>query len=226
MPSETTLPPLVMLGAGTFASMTRYCVEQETPWRVVAFAVDSAWVPGPVHDGLPVVPLESLHEHWPPDTVRLLAPMGPREANGLRRRCYEQAKRRGYAFESYVSPRASTWPDIEHGDNCLVYERAIIQPRSTIGSNVIIRSAAHVSHHCTIGSHAFIAPGAILAGNVVVGEQAFVGVGATVRDGVRIAPRSVVGAGAVLLADTEPDAVYVGNPARKAENPPPAAPRA
>lgn len=212
---EATRLPLVMVGAGTFATMTRYCVEHETPWRVAAFAVESSHLPGPTHDGLPVVALEALQRDWPPEAVRLLAAIGPRQANGVRRRCYEQAKLQGYVFESYVSLRASTWPDLQLGDNCLVYEHAIIQPQSRIGSNVVIRSAAHVSHHCVIESHAFIAPGAVLAGNVVVGEQAVVGVGATIRDGVRIAPRSFVGAGAVLVADTEADAVYVGNPARK-----------
>jgi Glycosyl transferase family 2 len=42
------------------------------------------------------------------------------------------------------------------------------------------------------------------------------GLGAVVRDGIRLAPRCLVGAGAVVFGDTEPDGVYVGNPARRA----------
>lgn len=49
-----------------------------------------------------------------------------------------------------------------------------------------------------------------------MGEQAFVGVGAVLRDRIRIAERTFIGAGAVVVQDTQADAVYVGNPARKA----------
>jgi len=41
------------------------------------------------------------------------------------------------------------------------------------------------------------------------------GLGAVVRDQINIADRSFVGAGAVVVKDTETDAVYTGNPARK-----------
>ena len=66
-----------------------------------------------------------------------------------------------------------------------------------------------------MANHAFVAAGVILSGNVKVGEQAFIGAGAMVRDGLTIAERSFIGIGAVVVADTEPDGVYVGNPARK-----------
>jgi acetyltransferase-like isoleucine patch superfamily enzyme len=97
----------------------------------------------------------------------------------------------------------------------MVYEGSIIQPFASIGNNVIIRSAAHISHHCHVADHVFVAAGVTLGGNAHVGEQSFIGVGAVLRDGLRIAERSFIGAGAVVVADTEPDGVYVGNPARK-----------
>ena len=138
-----------------------------------------------------------------------------RAINGLRRDRFKMAKAQGYDFASYVCSRASTWPDLHIGDNTLIFEQAIIQPFARIGDDVIIRSGAHISHHCQVNSHAFIAAGVTLGGNVTVGEQSFVGVGATLRDGLNIAPRSFIGAGAVVVADTEADGVYVGNPARK-----------
>ena len=80
---------------------------------------------------------------------------------------------------------------------------------------MVIRSGAHVSHHCRIDDHAFIGAGASMGGNVHIMEQVFVGVGAVLRDGLTIAPRTLVNAGAVVMADTEEDRIYVGNPARK-----------
>ena len=150
-----------------------------------------------------------------PGDFRLLIPLGFHAINGLRRDRYLAAKAQGYEFVSYVSSRASVWPDLEVGENCLIYEHAIIQPFARIGNNVIIRSGAHISHHCQIADHAFVAAGVTLGGNVTVGAQTFVGLGAVLRDGLAIAERTFIGAGAVVLGDTEPDGVYVGNPAKK-----------
>jgi len=207
---------VVLFGADTFSSLAWYCLSHDSPYRVVGFTVDQAYLDAPTHHGLPVLPFERLEEHFAPGQVRLLIPLGYHAINGLRRARYEQARARGYGFISYVSSRASTWPDLQVGQNCLVYEHAIIQPFARIGDNVIIRSGAHISHHCQVADHAFVAAGATLGGNVRIGAQAFIGVGAVLRDGLAIGERSFIGAGAVVVADTEADGVYVGNPARKA----------
>jgi sugar O-acyltransferase (sialic acid O-acetyltransferase NeuD family) len=208
---------VVLFGADTFASLAWFCLTHDSPWRVRAFTVDAAYLSNGSHEGLPVVPFEQLLEHYPPDKVRLLLPLGYHAINGLRRERYLQAKAMGYQFISYVSSRASTWPDLQVGENTLIYEHAIIQPFARIGSNVIIRSGTHISHHCQVADHAFVAAGVTLGGNVRIGEQAFIGLGAILRDGIQIAERTFVGAGAVVLRDTEADGVYVGNPARKGE---------
>ncbi|WP_219064094.1 acetyltransferase [Pseudomonas sp. UMAB-08] len=206
---------VVLFGADTFASLAWFCLTNDSLYRVQAFTVDASYRSVSSHEGLPVVSFENLSEHYPPDKVRLLFPLGYHAINGLRRDRYQQAKAMGYEFISYVSSRASTWPDLHIGENSLIYEHAIIQPFARIGSNVIIRSGAHISHHCQVADHAFVAAGVTLGGNVVVGEQAFIGLGAVLRDGLRIAERSFIGAGSVVLKDTEADGVYVGNPAQK-----------
>lgn len=206
---------VVLFGADRFASLAWYCVSHDSPYKPVAFTVDGAYQRTNVHEGLPVLPFETLRDVFPPEAVSILLPLGYRSINGLRRDRFEQALACGYEIVSYVSSRASTWADLQVGRNVLVYENAVIQPFSTVGDNVIIRSASHISHHCTVDDHAFIAAGVTLGGSVHIGEQAFVGVGAVVRDNTRIAPRCFIGAGAVVVADTEPDGVYVGNPARR-----------
>ena len=197
------------------ASLARYCLEHDTALSVAAFTVDAAFVDAPEHEGLPLVPFEDLESRYRPQDCRLLIPMGYQRVNAVRRARYEAAKARGYGFASYVSSRASVWPDLVLGDNVLIYEHAIVQPFCRIGSNCIVRSGAHLSHHCEVADHAFIAPEAATGGAVTIGEQAFIGVGAVLRDRIRIAPRSFVGAGAVVVADTEPDRAYAGNPARR-----------
>ncbi|HEY8034399.1 MAG TPA: acetyltransferase [Methylobacter sp.] len=207
--------PVVIFGNGTFASLAWYCLTHDSPWQVKAFTVDRAYLQNPTHEGLPVVPFEDLSSLYAPSEVRLLIPLGYAQINGLRRERYLQAKALGYDFISYISSRASIWPDLQVGENCLIYEHAIIQPFARLGDNVIIRSGAHISHHCVVSSHTFVAAGACFGGNATTAEQAFVGLGSVLRDGVHLAERSFIGAGAVVVSNTEADGVYLGNPARK-----------
>ncbi|MBI2772007.1 MAG: acetyltransferase [Burkholderiales bacterium] len=207
--------PVVIFGTLRSASLARYCLEHDSALRVAAFTVDAEYARDREHEGLPLVAFEELETRFGPEDCRLLIPMGYQGINGVRRARYEAAKRRGYDFASYISSRASTWPDLVTGDNVMIHEHAIVQPFSRIGSNCIIRSGAHLSHHCEVADHAFVAAEAAMGGGCRIGEQAFLGVGSVLRDGIHVAARSFIGAGAVVIADTEADAVYVGNPARK-----------
>ena len=213
--NNNSAPAVVIFGNLRFAQLAHYCLVHDSPWKVAGFTVDAAYRKGDEFDGLPLVDFETLESSYPPGEVRLLIPTGYQRINGLRRSRYETAKARGYQFVSYLSSRASVWPDLRPGENCLIYEHAIVQPFTTIGDNVTIRSGAHVSHHCRIDSHAFISAEVAMAGGTHVGEQAFIGVGAVLKDGLRVAPRSFIGAGAVVVRDTEEGAAYVGNPARR-----------
>lgn len=212
--------PVVLFGADRFASLAWYCLSCDSEYEPVAFTVDSEYLKAGTHEGLPVVPFDSLVDQYPPDQVSLLIPLGYKKINGIRRDRFEKALGIGYDLINYVSSRASVWNDLRAGRNVLIYENATIQPFTSIGDNVIVRSAAHISHHCSIADHAFVAAGVTLGGGVRIGEQAFIGVGAVVRDNISIAPRCFIGAGAVLVSNTEPDGVYVGNPARRIEKNP------
>ena len=215
MRHSTEKVSVVIFGAERFSSLAWYCLSHDSNYQVIAFTVDRSYIRTSIHEGLPVRPFEDLALHHPPGSVKLLIPLGYRAINGLRRQRYETAKWQGYEFVSYVSSRASTWPDLQVGENCMIYEHAIIQPFARIGNSIIIRSGAHISHHCQLDDHVFIAAGVTLGGGVRVCEQAFVGLAAVLRDGLTIAPRSFIGAGAVVMSNTSPDCVYVGNPARK-----------
>jgi sugar O-acyltransferase (sialic acid O-acetyltransferase NeuD family) len=208
--------PLVVFGDRSMASLAWHCVTRDHRRRVVAFTVEASHRSRELHEGLPVVAFERLASTFPPGEHELLIPVGPAEINGARRRLCEMARDDGYELASYVSTRCSLWPDTPLGEHCLVFEHAVLQSGVTLGKNVIVRSGANIGHHSTVSDHCYIATGVVTGGNVVIGEQSFVGLGAVLRDGIHVAPRCLIGAGAVLMADTQPDGVYVGNPARRA----------
>jgi acetyltransferase-like isoleucine patch superfamily enzyme len=65
-----------------------------------------------------------------------------------------------------------------------------------------------------------VAPGACISGNVHLGARCWVGTGAVVNQGngsskLQIGADTIVGSGSVVVRDCEPNAVYVGIPARR-----------
>jgi sugar O-acyltransferase (sialic acid O-acetyltransferase NeuD family) len=207
--------PVIVFGNMLAASMVRFCLQHDSPYEVAGFTVDKAYLASDTLDDLPLVPFEDLENFYPPADYQLIIPIGFQKINSIRRERYENAKQRGYDFINYVASSASVWPNLIIGENVLIYEHAIIQPFAKIGNNCIIRSGANVAHHCIVKDHAFVAAEAVMGSKTCVGEQAVLGLGSVVRDQINIANRSFVGAGAVVVKDTEEDAVYVGNPARK-----------
>lgn len=206
---------VVIFGLKQLSSLAWYVLTHDSTHQVVGFTADRAWCSQTRLHDLPVLPIDILEKTFPPSTHAMLIPLGWTRCNGLRAERYADAQSRGYRFVSYLSSRALVWPDLQVGENCLIFEGAIVEPFARIGDNCILRSGCHVSHHAVVGSHSFLAANSVVAGSSVLGERCFLGLNSTVRDGVVVAPRCFVAAGALVTADTEPDSLYVGVPARR-----------
>jgi sugar O-acyltransferase (sialic acid O-acetyltransferase NeuD family) len=205
----------VIFGDGPFASMVCFCLQHDSRFLPVAFAVNAAFRTKDRHQDLPVHAFEELHRHFEPVDTAVAIAIGPHDGNRRRAELLRDAVDRGFGTLTYVSTRAITWPGLEIGRNSFVFEGTVVQPFARIGANTIVRSSVHVSHHVEIGDDCFISAGACFGGGAKVGPRVFIGLNATIRDNIEIAEGSVIGAGSVVIANTEPDSVYVGVPARK-----------
>jgi acetyltransferase-like isoleucine patch superfamily enzyme len=72
-----------------------------------------------------------------------------------------------------------------------------------------------LSHDVELGDHCFVAPRASIGGRARIGANCVIGANSTIANGLQVAPRCFVAAGAVVTADTQPDGIYRGNPARR-----------
>lgn len=59
----------------------------------------------------------------------------------------------------------------------------------------------------------------VVSGGVTIGESCFIGVNATLRDHIKVGERCVVGAGVLVLSDTDPEGVYIGQATERAKVP-------
>jgi sugar O-acyltransferase (sialic acid O-acetyltransferase NeuD family) len=200
---------LVLFGTGPVARVAQFLFSHDSPHEVVAFTVDRDHLAETEVAGLPVVAFEDLASTFPPERFGMFVAVGYRRVNRFRAARYEQAKAMGYELATYVSPRASTWPGVEIGDNCLVMDQVIVNPFVRIGNDTILWSGSHIGHDSVVGDHCFISSHAVVSGFVTVGDNCFLGTNCTIRDGVEVARECVIGAGAVIARDTQERGVYV-----------------
>jgi sugar O-acyltransferase (sialic acid O-acetyltransferase NeuD family) len=205
---------IVVVGAGEQAEIAYEYFTRDSPEKVVGFAVESAYLDRRELYGLPVIALEEVESHFPPERTAAFVAISSTKLNRIRTRLYEDVKGRGYSLATYVSSRAFVWHNVKIGENCMIFENNVLQHRVEVGDNAVLWSGNHVGHQTRIEDHCFISSHVVISGFCNVGRSSFMGVNSCVADYVKIGEDCVVGAGAVVVRDCEPAKVYVGNPAR------------
>ena len=192
---------LVIFGAGEFATLARFYFEQDGGRTVAAFVVDDDYFRETELEGLPIVPFsEAQHSHGPADYDMHIA-ISYAGLNSVRKKKFEECRRLGYSLPSYISSRATVWPGVVRGENCLILEQTAAQPTVRIDSNVLIGTGNQIGHRTHIRSHAYVSGGVCIGGNCVIGERSFLGLGAMVKDHSKIGDGSFVTMGAVVARD-------------------------
>lgn len=194
---------LVLCGDSAFAEVAYECFTRDSEYEVVGFAVEQHCRKRSKLFGLPVVDMETVENHFPPEQHDMYVAAVYGELNRLRKRLMELARQKGYALANYISTRAFVWPNVLLGEHCFIFEDNTIQPFVKIGNNVVLWSGNHIGHHATIGDHVFISSHVVVAGSVEVGEYCFLGVNSTLVNDVRIAKDCWVGPGVVIARDTK-----------------------
>ena len=209
---------VIIFGVHDFASLGHFYLKHDSEHDVIAFCVSREYLPPEgTFEGLPVVAFEDVERHHAASDYKFLAPMSHRNMNRRREAIYRQIRAKGYELISYVSSKATVWPEAAIGENCFILEDNTIQPYTRIGNNVVLWSGNHIGHHSVIEDHVLFTSHVVLSGHCTVGPFSFLGVNATVRDGVRIAEGTLVAMAAAIIRDTEPWGVYKGSPARKSD---------
>jgi sugar O-acyltransferase (sialic acid O-acetyltransferase NeuD family) len=199
---------VVVFGTSQWAELAHFYLTHDSPHEVVAFTIDRPYLDAGQFRGLPVVAFDEVDQHYPPSEFEMFIPMSFKKMNHLRAEKYQEAKARGYKLISYVSSKATTFPDFECGDNCFIFEDNTIQPFVKLGSNIVMWSGNHIGHHSTIKDHVMITSHVVISGCCTVEEYCFFGVNATVRDETVIGHDTLVGMGVTILKDTQPFEVY------------------
>lgn len=208
---------LVIFGVGQWAKLAHYYFVHDSPHEVVAFTVDKDYLQGKEFLGLPVVAFDEVENFYSPEEFEMFLPISFKRMNHFRSERYSQAKAKGYQLVSYVSSKATTFPDFKCGDNCFILEDNTIQPFVEIGNNVVMWSGNHIGHETVIKDHVMLTSHVVISGCCTIEPYCFFGVNATVRDETIVARETLVGAGALVLRDTKEFEIYKGTQTKPAE---------
>lgn len=199
---------LVIVGDSAFAEIAQEFFDADTPYEVVAFSVESAYLKHDRLRGLPVVPLESLEQAYAPDTHDVFVAITYTQLNRLRARLVNAVRGKGYRLASYVSPRAFVWRNVELGEHCFIFEDNTVQPFVRIGSNVVLWSGNHIGHHSVVRDNCFISSHVVISGFCDIGENSFVGVNSTLANNVILGRDNWIGPGVTISRSTEPGTLF------------------
>ncbi len=208
---------VVVFGNGQGAAVNYALLTHDSPYTVAAFTVDREYMKEASFLGLPVVPFDAVESLYPPREYGMSIFLSYRKLNRVRSEKYDQAKAKGYRLISYVSSKASTFPDLAVGENSFILDGVSVGPFSAVGNDVFLGSGSVIGHNSVIKDHCFISPHAVLLGSTTIEEYCLIGANSTIRDGgIVVARECIVGSGAFLNQSTQERGVYLGNPAKLA----------
>jgi sugar O-acyltransferase (sialic acid O-acetyltransferase NeuD family) len=206
---------LLIIGDGEFGEIAYEYFTHDSPYEVVAFAVEAAYRDKERLFDCPVIDFEDITDYYPPAENSAFVAITNTQLNRVRRRLYDATKDLGYAMATYVSSHAFVWRNVEIGDNSFIFENNVLQYHVKVGSNTVLWSGNHVGHRTTIGDHVFVTSHVVISGYCTIGDSCFLGVNSTLGDHVSIPPDCIIGMGSSVVKDlVDPGIVYIGSPAR------------
>lgn len=208
---------LVLVGNSSLAEIAFEYFSKDSDYRVVAFAVERAYLRREELFGLPVVPLEELPERYRPERHSAHVAIPYTQLNRLRHRLVAQLDAWGYSLASYISSRAFVWDNAQLGRHCFIFEDNTVQPFVSIGEGTILWSGNHIGHHSRIGSYCFISSHVVVSGHCEVGDRCFLGVNSTIGNNVTIGEECWIGPGTTIVRDVPPQTLYRGRRDEPAE---------
>ena len=200
---------VVIVGEGKFAEEIYNYLTNDSEHEVVALTANEDGISSKVKFGLPVVPLESVENIYPPDSYKMIVAIGYQNLNELRTQKYLECKNKGYSFISYISSKASNVGNVDIGENCIILENNTINTTAKIGNNVILWCGNHIGHHSVIEDNCFLAGQVVVSGVTKISKYCFIGVNATIGHQITIGEKNLIGACALITKDTEPNSVFV-----------------
>jgi len=204
---------LIIYGDSRYAEMIAHYFQTDSEYQVVAFCVDKDYKTREEINGLPVIALEDIKDHFSTEDHHIFAAIGYKSVR-THKLLFEKIANLSFPVASYISSKAIVDISCKIGINCLILPGVILEPDTIIEENCFINSGATVCHHAIIKAHSILAAKSLVGGYSIIGESSLIGFHATVTELLEVATETLLGAGSTLLQNTHKHTLYLGSPAK------------
>lgn len=208
---------LLIFGIGDFAQLMQYYFEEYCNYEITAFVVDKEFLICDKINNIDVICYDNVFEQFSPTKYDFFVATGYSQMNQLRFEKTNEIKKLGYFMPNFIHPTAFVDKTAKIGQNCVILENSVIQPKVTIEDGVIIWASSTICHDTKIKECTFIASQVCINGFAEIGAQCFVGANSTIRDKIKIEDFTLIGAGCTILENTDKYSVYKQNKIQKIE---------
>jgi sugar O-acyltransferase (sialic acid O-acetyltransferase NeuD family) len=205
---------ILIHGTGTAGKLLYFEMLKDERYEISAFVCDDKYFSSKEFLGKPLYKTSEIDKYFLPKTIKVIS-TGSYSSLRERYNSYLEIKKKGYSFINYISKKAIVQPDIEIGENNIIYSGVYLDFFGKLGDCNIIRPNTYIGHNFDIESGVYIAPGCNIAGYSVIKELSFIGIGSTIKERICVEKETLIGAGALLTKNTEPYSKYIGSPAKK-----------
>jgi sugar O-acyltransferase (sialic acid O-acetyltransferase NeuD family) len=205
---------VIVFGDNIYAKMLYADAQKRNEFLIEAFCVDKLYLKGNVFCNKPLMDFNEAIVNYPPDKYDMISTVqAPSRMRNILL-VFNRLKEAGYTLRNYISPLADVGTDILMGENNLIFPFAHIGCNTKIGNANIFNQNIYLAHDANVGNGNFFAGACTFAGYCHIGNSCFLGINSSIIEHVHIADETLIGAGSVVLKDTNPHTLYVGNPAK------------
>lgn len=134
--------------------------------------------------------------------------------NKLRKKLSDYAGQIGFAFPSFIHPRAIVSKHVQIGAGSIVMPGAVVNSDVQIGNHIIVNTSSSVDHDCVLGNYTHISPGVNLCGGTIIHEGAHIGAGTVTIPNRVVGQWTVIGAGSTIVRNIPGHTLAYGVPCR------------
>ena len=199
---------IVIFGNGQIADIMFSYFQTAKEYKVVAFCVDDEFQLKLKHLSLPLISISNLKKNYPTKDFYIFVAISYAQMNQRRKDKYNQIKKMGYRFASFINLKSELPKSVKIGENVAILDARCIQPFAKIFNNVLIWNGTIIGHHAIIKSHSWITSGANIGGNSTIGEKSFLGLNSTVGNMVKIGNNCTIGAGSLVVKNLNNNKIF------------------
>jgi sugar O-acyltransferase (sialic acid O-acetyltransferase NeuD family) len=206
--------PIVIIGSGGQCKSAIDVIESTRLYEIIGILDDESKI-GESINGYKIIGTDNDVDKYIESGFSFHIGVGQIKNSLTRQNIFLNLKNKQAALPTIIANTAYVSNNAILHEGSIIHHKAFVNSNVIIGVNCIINTGAIIEHDCLIEANCHVSTNATINGNCNIKENTFIGSNAVVSNGVSVETFNIVGAGSVLVSNTLPNSVYVGNPARK-----------